>query len=86
MSIKYAVLGAKRRGRTREIAAEAFHGNPHDFEAAKAAAISRVKAELSSIFVTLAISLIIALLKYWWDNKANPPALGSAFAAGEPGA
>jgi hypothetical protein len=85
MSIKYAVLGATRRGRIREITVEAFNAHPYDFAAAKKAASDRIRAELSSIFVTIAISLIIALLRYWWDNLANPPALGSIFAEGEPG-
>jgi hypothetical protein len=85
MSIKYVLLGAAGRGLVRAITVEAFSDHPYDFEAAKKAASDRVRAEFSSIFISIAIALVIALLRYWWDNRATPPALGSIFAEGEPG-
>ena len=54
-----------------------------DWDLAKPWIESQVKSGVGSIWVSLAISLIIALIRYWLENRINEPE--SIYVMGEPG-
>ena len=58
-------------------------GQPFDFQRARELADLRVRSVVGSLFVTIAVQLIIALIKYWLENRVTEPA--AIYEIGEPG-
>lgn len=80
-------LSRKQKNRVRSIGREALERSGGDEDWAIEIAEARIRQEFGSIFVTIAITLVIELIKYWFSKRQSNPEFEpqSVFVAGEPG-
>lgn len=85
---KFALLPGRFKESARSEAKSYFRTFDGDFAVAAVDMEHRLRMTVGSMWLSIAVTLAIELLKWWWSRRQSDPSFfpGDDFVAGEPGA
>lgn len=73
------------RNAARVVALKAYRESGGDIALASEMVRERMRLHVGSIWITLAVTLAIELIKWWLNNRTAPEDVAALFQPGEPG-